>query len=154
MDKPKKTVGLIHTELSEKAIHDNHSSYDQMREQLSEYESNMIHAIKEAQSKFDGDFYIVVITKREKLMDRVLRNYFLTRISCPTPQYDEAVYKYHKSEDRVEFLWVIPNKKTCNEFVNYPLEVSEDEYQLRDFVLKFTSGELDKLAMKLNGEII
>ena len=153
MDKKRKTVGLIQTELSSQAINDTHSSYDQMKEQLKEYEANMIHAIKEGKSQFNENFYIVVITKRERLMDRVLRNYFIPRQSCPTPQYDEAVYKYHFKEDRPEFLWVIPDKKTCSEFVNYPLDVPEEEYELRDYVLKFTSGELDQLAMKLNGEI-
>lgn len=154
MNEPRKTVGRIQTELAPKSIDDNHSAYEQSLEQLSEYEQNLIDRIEAGKKEYAGDFYIVVITKRERLMDKVLRHYFLARSTCPTPQYDEAVYKYHKKEDRVEFLWVVPDKSTCEDFMMNAVTTSEDEKVLRDFVIKFKSGDLDLVAMKMNGEII
>jgi len=56
-------------------------------------------------------FYVCVITKKERLMDNVLRNYFLARSTCPTPQYDQTVYKYHRDSGAIQFLWVLPSKR-------------------------------------------
>ena len=154
MNENRKTAGQVQLELVGQSLNDTHSAHDQTLEQLSEYEKNLVQRVEAAKREYDKDFYIVVITKREKLLDRILRHYFLARHTCPTPQYDEAVYKYTRKDDRIEFLWVVPSKPTCEEFAFNPFGVPEDEKELYNFVLKFKNGDLDKLAMKLNGEII
>lgn len=147
-----KTVGKIATDLLINA-NETHSVTEQMQENLSEYDKNIYECIELGKKEYTGDFYLVVITKNEKLLQNVLRHYFLSRQSCPSPQYDEAVYKYHSSEERVEFLWVVPSKQTCEYFVVNSLQIPEEERQLLDFVLRFTNGDLNLLAKKMNGEI-
>ena len=124
---------------------------EQMREQLSEYDQNMVACIEDAKTKYFNDFYIVVITKKERLMPNVIRNYFFSRFTCPTPDYDQTVYKYSKSSDTIEFIWVIPSKQACLYLLNNPLEVKEKE--LLKFTLEFYDGTLAKKALLLNNEL-
>ena len=146
------TVGKISRDLIIQSGDENHSPQEQMSENLSEYDKNIYECIELSKKDFMFDFYVIVITKKEKLMPNVLRHYFLSRNSCPTPQYDEAVYKFHRREERVEFLWVVPSKETCQYFVVNSLNIVEDERELLNFVLQFTNGDLDALAKKLNNE--
>lgn len=146
------TVGKISRDLVISSSSDTHSSADQMRENLTEYDKNIYECIGIGKKEYMFDFYVIVITKKEKLMPNVLRHYFLSRHSCPTPQYDEAVYRYHRKDDRIEFLWVVPSKETCQYFVMNALDVLDEEKELLNFVLQFTNGDLDLLAKKLNNE--
>ena len=98
------------------------------------------------------DFYVIVITKKEPLLENVLRHYFFARRSCPTPDYDQAVYKYTLKNDHIEFLWVIPSKDACLTLTQNASLVAPEEYGLLDYVLKFADGSLFALAKKLNGE--
>ncbi len=85
-------------------------------------------------------------------MNNVIRNFFMGRKSCPTPEYDQAVYKYNRANEHVEFMWVVPAKDVCMEMSNNPLEVPLADKELLAFVLDFTDGTLFRLAKKLNGE--
>jgi hypothetical protein len=100
-----------------------------------------------------GDFYLVVETKKEPKMQNVLRNYFFHRSSCPTPTYDNTVYKYHKADDRIEFLWVLPSKQVCKMIKDYAVELSADQRELVKFVLDDADGTLLKRCKQLNGEL-
>jgi hypothetical protein len=80
------TIGKLSTELLQKDIHADHSVREQTAENLSEYESNVYGAVERGKAAINGDFFVVVITKRERLMPNVLRNYFLPRKSCPNKQ--------------------------------------------------------------------
>ena len=147
-----KTVGQISTELKEKASDNTHTAIDQMREQLSDYEANVIDTVNEGKKKFEGNFYVVVLTKKERLMDNVIRLYFFVRISCPTPEYDQVVYRYDRKDDRLDFLWVVPSKHTCEMYKAHPLEVPKEEKMLFNFVLDFEDGTLTKKVMAYNNE--
>lgn len=153
MTEEKKTVGAVSSELLIQAPGNDHSAEDQMREQLSDYECNFYNSIATGKRQHDNDFYIVVLTKKERLMQNVIRNYFFTRISCPTPEYDQAVYKYSRHEDKIEFLWVVPSKHTCEMYKQHPLEVPKEEKELFNFVLDFEDRTLLRKAIELNNEI-
>ena len=145
------TVGKISLELSQKAP-ETRDPIEQMREQLTDYEKNIVDCVMRCRQEFEGDFYVVVATKKERLMQNVLRNYFWGRLTCPTPQYDEAVYKYDRNAEEVQFLWVVPSKDTCEVMKAHAMEVIAEERELLDFVLKFYDGTLLRVAKKLNGE--
>lgn len=147
-----KTVGELSQELLLKATPSSHSVSEQASEQLGEFEKNVYICLEEHKKIFDGDFFIVVLTKKEKLLENVIRNYFYGRISCPTPNYDQIVYKYSREEDSLEPLWVIPDQKTCLYFKWYTAEVNPTQFELLSNVLKFEDGTLFKLAKELNGE--
>lgn len=124
---------------------------EQMREQLTDYDKNMLEAIERGKKDFPSDFYIVVITKRERLMPNVFRNYFFPRQSCPTPDYDQTLFSYNRGSDSPELVWVIPSKPTCLYMIEHALEVQEKE--LLHFVIDFKNGTLMKRALLLNNEI-
>lgn len=146
------TAGKISTDLLHNAQILDHSAHEQMKEQLSDFEANIYESINEGKKKFDNDFYVVVIAKKERLMQNIIRNYFFTRISCPSPDWDQTVYKYDRSLEALAFLWVVPSKAVCKMFKNYALEIDRSERELLNFVLSFEDGTLLKLSKKLNGE--
>lgn len=149
----KDTVGKISSELLTKQVDDTHSAHEQMQEQLNDWDKNIYECIERCKVDYPvGDFYIVVTTKKERLMANVLRNYFFGRFSCPTPEYDQVVYKYHRKDEQIEFLWVIPCKEVCETMKRFPLEVPKEEIELRDFVLAFEDGTLLKKSKAMNGE--
>lgn len=150
--KDKETVGKISVDLAAKAP-DTRSAIEQMRENLSEYDKNIWECIERSKAYTPHDFYIEVTTKLEPLLTNVLRNYFMFKNSCPTPNYDQAVYKYFRESDTVEFLWVIPDRETCHLLVEHRHEVPLEEHQLLDYVLRFAKGELFLFCKLLNGEI-
>jgi len=122
------------------------------REMHKDYEANIQECITRCSKDYVGDFYIVVTTKKERLMPNVLRNYFFGRKSCPTPEYDQAVYKYHRKDGNIEFLWVLPSKDTCEMMRDNALKIAPEERALRDFVLAFYDRTLFTLSKRLNGE--
>lgn len=139
------------------------------RAQEKEYLDNLIWCVKHAKKQFDcskieghdecverpsmdGDFFITVILKKEKLLENVLRNYFIPTIACPTPTYDQTLYKYDHKKDDIEFVWVIPDRETCLTLHENKDIVVPGEMHLLQFVLDFYGGKLYRKAKKFNGE--
>lgn len=150
----KETVGKISSDLIVKAVDDTHSAHEQMLETLIDYDKNLFETIDRLKKDWPRqNFYIVVITKRERLMTNVLRNYFMGRLSCPTPDYDQVVYEYDHKIDKINLLWVIPSKDTCTQMLADPLSVPFEERQLLRYVLDDADGTLLKLSKTKNGEI-
>lgn len=116
------------------------------------FEKVFMETLDAAKKEFIDDFYIEVITTKDRILDRVIRNRLVARRSCPTPTYDHAVYKYHHDDERIEFLWVVPAKDICSMFKEHALEIVKDERELRDFALDFLDGTLLKRCKQLNGE--
>jgi hypothetical protein len=149
----RETVGKISWDLLANASILDHSADEQMREQLDDYEINIHESINRGKKDFPGDFYIVVETKKEPKMKNVIRNYFIVRQSCPTPQFDNSVYRYHRESEQCEFLWVIPSRDTYNMIKNNVLDLPRDQRELVQFVLEDADGTLLKKCKTLNGEI-
>lgn len=147
----RETVGKIASDLIMRPL-ETTSPIEQMREQLSEYEKNVYECVERSKKDLPGDFYVVVLTKRERLMQNVFRNYFYARLSCPTPDWDQTVYKYKRNSDDIIFMWVLPSKQACEEMTINSHLVPREEYQLLEYVLAFNNGTLLKLAKDLNGE--
>lgn len=147
----RETVGKISQDLSLKAP-ETRSPIEQMRESLTDYDKNIWECVERGKKDMQGDFFIEVITKQEPLMPNVIRNYFSFRHSCPTPNYDQAVYKFTLKNDQIFFLWVIPSRGICHLLLDNRLSVPPEEYGLLEFVMRFESGDLFKLCKKLNNE--
>ena len=148
----RETAGKISLDLAQKTP-DTRSPIEQMRESLTDYDANIWECVERGKKDLFGDFYLEVITKQEPLMPNVIRNYFSCRNSCPTPNYDHAVYKYTLQNNHITFLWVIPSRGVCHLLLENRLSVPPEEYGLLEFVLKFEAGDLFKLCKKLNGEV-
>lgn len=154
-NKPKQnreTVGKLSTDLLKKGDGYLINPQEVQKEIHKEYISNLIECYEAHKKVFTGDFYIVIITKKERLLKNVLRNYFFARMTCPTTDYDQAVYRYNKKNNEIEFLWVIPSKDTCEHLKAFSVEVAPEEQELLRYVLEFYDGTLAALVKKLNGE--
>lgn len=116
------------------------------------YLQDLIACIESGKKMFPSDFYIVHVSKKERLMENVIRGYFIPRLSCPTPQYDEAVYKYFIDTEHVQFLWVLPSKDTCYLFRDNAHRVVPEERELLKYILEFYDGTLLLRAKQMNGE--
>lgn len=101
----------------------------------------------------DKRFYMVMWVKREMLFgDKVLRPYFISRRSCPTPQYDQTVFKCDPGS-HPEFLWTLPDKETYNFYLINRHVIPPDRWNLLKFVLEDEKGELLNKAQVLNNEL-
>lgn len=147
----RETVGKIATDLQQIEA-PTRDPIELQREMQKGYLDELLSTTQTGKKLYTGDFFVVVLTKKERLLPNVLRNYFLHRKTCPTPTYDQAVYHFIASEDELRFLWVVPSKDTCQLLRDNALQVHDEERQLRDYVLQFYDGSLDRLCLKLNPE--
>ena len=122
---------------------------------LSEWDKNVFEVIEKSRKIIPSrHFYICVTTKREFLVKNTIRNYFESKYDCPTPQYEQAVYRIRTGGNEWQLMWVIPNKEACIYLKNNALLVPEEEKQLLNWVIDFSEGKLDQLAQKENKEPI
>lgn len=149
----RETVGKISRDIIIEAPKLDHSPHEQMRESLTDYEASVHYTIDLGKMIFNNDFYVVVLTKKERIMKNVLRNYFFSRETCPTPDWDQAVYHYHKETEKLEFLWVLPSKDVCKMLRLNSLTIDKSERKLLDYVMALDDGSLLRVAKSLNGEM-
>lgn len=152
---PKKTVGAYSYELQQKSdekinpidlqreIHKGNSNDDS-------YENQVLIAVNSGKSHYKGDFFVVVLFKKERLLKGVIRQYFFHRESCPTPEYDQVVYHYFPKDQKLEFVWVVPDKQSVIDFCLMGNALPPEHQQLVQFARDFNSGELDKKSDRLN----
>lgn len=145
------TVGQAAIDLMQKE-HEQLCPIEYEQEIHKTYENEMYSCIERGRKKYNEDFFVVVLKKRERLLDPVYRAYFVPRKSCPTPTYDQIVYKHHFKNNITEFIWVIPDLETATVFKRSVLDIVPEEHELLKFVLDFYDGTLDALARTLNNE--
>lgn len=145
------TVGALATQLLAKEP-DTRNPIDLEREMHKDYEKEVYETIGRGRKVYPGNFYVVVITKKERLLANVLRNYFFHRETCPTPDYDQTVYYIQQPEEKIDFLWVIPSRDTCFYLLENERFLPDNERQLLDFIKDFKSSKLFELSKRLNNE--
>jgi len=103
-------------------------------------------------SSFDGLFYVVVLFKREKLIQKTLKIYYIAKQSCPSPSYEQAVFSFDPKTDELKFLWMIPQKSWVKFMYKnrHLLEVQGDP-ALPDIV-DFVESRLCNRAVIMNKE--
>ena len=80
--KEKTTVGKQALELMQKEPEIN-TIIDQQRAMQEDYLDELAACVLEFRKKYNRDFFVAVLTKSEKLMPNVFRNYFVPRMTCP-----------------------------------------------------------------------
>jgi len=148
----KETVGKVASDLLQKPA-ETRSPIEIMRECLTDYEKSVIECVERHKKEFVGDFYVIVLTKNEKLLPNVFRNYYFARLSCPTPNYDQTVYKYKRATDDLVFMWTLPSQEASHHLKNNALQVAPEEKELLKYVLAMDDGTLYRLSLELNNEI-
>jgi len=145
------TVGKISSDLSQKNM-GSQNIIDLQREMQEDYLKHLIECIDNHKHIFLSDFYVIVITKNEKLMPNVFRSYFLARLSCPSPEYDQSVFKYFRDDERAEHIWTVPSRDACYHLKDNANYVVPAERGLLEYVQRFFDGSLLTLSKQLNGE--
>lgn len=101
-------------------------------------------------SDWKDPWYIVVIQKKERLLENVCRRYFFGRQTLPTPDYDQTVWKYYPHSGDMKFLWVVPDKNTTLWMASNPNEVPTEQKEILNFCLEFINNTLyDRFSNKL-----
>jgi len=148
------TIGSQILELSQRKM-EKMSVVDAWKLKEPEYFKNLIECAEIHRKTIHGDFYILVNCKLEKIFSMAMPTFkdcFEAKQTCPTPNYDQALYKYNSITEEISYIWSIPDRETCH-YLYYNKElVDPSERQLLDFVLKFSDGSLFKLMKQLNGE--
>lgn len=158
MDKPihKPTFKLVN------AIKDNWNRYDDCGDvnvseisnhQLRSYMDNVWTAVERGKKDLeDSIFFVVVTLKGEGILHKTLRNQFFYRRSCPTPTFQQTVFRYLRKDDMLEYLWSIPDPKSAYDYKYYPEAVPPHKYEVLRNVLDYFDGTLDDLCLKFNNE--
>jgi len=144
-DKGDQTIGERSLILEPKRKFNTHCAQDQVDEELKDYPNQIYECLKNGKKHFDDDFYIHVLFCKDRLIRDCRKNIFAAQRSCPTPFYDQAVYKYNKRDDNLEFLWVVPDIDICELYKNNIGLVPEDEKDLYENIRKYYSGELARI---------
>ena len=155
-----KTVGEASLELQAK--NDSHDSVE-LQKAVHEgsnsertYEEEVWECIQRGKKDeaITGDFYIVVLFKKERHLKNVVRQFFFYRQSCPTPEYDQTVYLYLREADKPEYLWTVPNNSACQFLPANKKQLPDDQQLLVSMAEAFNTGKLDALSAKLNKELV
>jgi hypothetical protein len=137
--------------------------------QMSETRLKKLYALTHEARKKDYfsniNFYIVLVPSQkytavqipgQKLPEMIMEpeDKVFFRRSCPTPAYNQNVWKYHKETDQLEFLWSIPRKNISDDlYRNRNRYLSNPALKSRtSFVVMMESGELEKWVAKENKE--
>lgn len=114
------------------------------------FEDQVRIAVDRGKEDFEGDFFVVVLFKKERLLKNIIRQYFFPRESCPTPQYDQVVYHYFRKDHKIDLVWVVSDKQTVIDMVMIGDMLPKEQQDLVKYACDFNSGELDKLCDRLN----
>jgi len=146
------TIGSKSLLLESKRKYNTHCAQDQVDEELKDYPDQVMECIKNGKKHFDGDFYIHVLFCMDRIVPDKRKNIFAAQKSCPKPFYDQAVYKYHSGDDRLEYLWVVPDIDLC-ELYKYNIGIiPDDEKDLYENIRRYYSGELAQIEYRENNK--
>jgi len=136
------TVGAASVKLLERPD-EKQSVVDTTREMLKGYIDSLIEAAREGERVVGKEtpFYVCVQTRRDRLMVNLIRNQFYWRYTRPTPQYDLAVYLYDPKQEKLEFVWCVPDKETVLHLYEHGSDYIQDS-QLVHFCRSFVNGTL------------
>ena len=119
---------------------------------FSTFEDNVRIAIERGRKEYpNSDFYVYVNHKRETILSKVIRNLYGVRRTCPNPNNEQTVYKFHAKDERLEFIWSVPNRDICKFMYENRTLVSPEDYDVLRTIIDFRDGELYKKALMLDG---
>lgn len=146
MEIEREKVGAVSTRLLEKAD-GKQGVVDTQREADKEYFQEIEKCVNN-HKEWKDPFYVCVLHKRERLLENVVRRYFLGRKSIPTPEYDQTLWRYYPHSGNLEFIWCIPDKNTTLWMYSNPQDVPEEQKHLHKFIVEFINDNLYSSVLK------
>lgn len=138
----KKTVGASARELLLKPDL-KQGIVDTQREVDKEYFQEIEKCVKSKPHRaWTKPWYVIVLHKKERLLENIVRRYFLGRQSLPTPQFDQTVWRYYPMTGNLEFIWCLPDEQISQQIILDPLSYGSEYDHLKKFVLAFIGGTL------------
>lgn len=113
-------------------------------------EEEIWEVVDSGRKVYKGNFCVVLLTKKERHLTNVIRNFIFHRQTCPQPEFDQTVYLYHKKHDELEYLWTVPNNASCLNLPLYKNHLPDEQQILISMAEAFNSGDLDKYAARIN----
>jgi len=106
------------------------------------YESTVLKTIENGKREFNNkDFYVDMVWRQLQDADDV--NFVGVAFeACPTPHYNQTVYKYHHAADELELMWSLPNEEDCLDMYHNRNSVTPDEWPLMKYVMSFYDRSL------------
>lgn len=152
----KKTIGsqILEHDTKRLALEDDIIEYrKQMEPDILKKLYNTAFAVKDNDLYRNKYFYVVMLTINDKVL-RTPRIVMLARRSCPTPVYNQAVWKFDHLTGTLEFLWSIPDSILYNHIIANPEKYINDKEcsDTAKFVILMESGDLLKWVKKENKE--
>lgn len=126
---------------------------EQSKSMTEDYIDNLKIAVENGKKVHNRDFFIAVLTKSERLLEGVYRSYFHPRITCPDPNYDQALYRYNHAKEDIEFIWVVPDKDVCSHMYTNRYNASREDLKLLPYIIDFIEGRLHVKQVEYNKEI-
>ncbi len=120
------------------------------------YNSQIRNFVDRVKKIRDGDFYIEVVILRDAYFEALYYRKddirIFDRYTCPTPALNHHVYKYTRSCDEIELLWVLPSEEDAQMLRMNFLEAHTDCKEILQYLQDYDSGKLLAKAKTLNKE--
>jgi len=106
------------------------------------YESTVLKTIENGKREFyNKDFYVDVVW-REQAEAEDVEFVMVAWEACPTPHYNQTVYKYHHLADELELMWTLPNELECLDMYHNRNSIEQSEWPLMKYVMSFYDKSL------------
>lgn len=137
-----KTVGELSLELLKNP--EEQSVVETQQEMLKNYVDELSDCAKRHESIFGTEkpYYLCVQSRRERLLTNVIRNQFYARRTRPIPQYDLALYYYEPKDEKITFIWSIPDRESVEYIIENASQLPPEQYQLLTFCKQFKANTL------------
>lgn len=90
--------------------------------------------------------YVEVHGWKERAMDNVINYRMKPRVSCPTPTYGQAAWKFDNRSGKLEILWQMSDRETCISLLHNAKIVDPLEKKSLKYALEFYNGTLDRIC--------
>ncbi len=126
---------------------------EQAEARMKNYRRDLVKCVEDHKKIFTEDVWVDVQKKTEKIgMGKTHRLYFFGKQVCPSPTNDQDVFRYNRKEDRIEYIWSVPDEAHCQKMMYDPLGVPPEKKELLGYVIDFKEGRLLQRAKEFNGE--
>ena len=142
MSEERKTVGALSQELLKNP--QEQSVIETQRKMQEDYLDELMQCAKRHEDIFGTEkpYYICVQTKRERLLSNVIRSIFYARQTRPIPDYDLALYYYEPKDEKITFIWAIPDRESVEYIIENALYLPSDHADLIKFCHQFKENTL------------
>lgn len=153
----KKTLGEIATERLK--AHSNEVIYIQdiaheICKPLGERILESLNEFKKSYPHWEKNLYVQVLREQLQTHRNVGRWHKpIIRLSPPTPSPNQIVYQYIYTTDDLIELWVLPPQYAIDIYIENKDTIDPSEWKLLKYCIDYVEGDLDRLVMKINGEI-